>query len=372
MKEHMRNSNPIEPHLKHIQLKKSLNDALVRGDLKPGDKLPSQDEIADEYKVSLGTVREAITSLVHEGLLLRIQGKGTFVADFKKKPVTIALVIPRLYGDTLPGYGAGTEITPLLTQAVESAARKMGANILLYMYHDDIDIERENLRNILERQPDGMIIIHLGGSSNTDYLMQIQETGTHVLLMDTHLPEMDLDYIVSDNVKGAKTAVKTLIENGYSDIVLITRERDVSSLNEREAGYTEIMDESYLEKNILYINDEIESELNAEQAAYILALDLLKTHDFPFAIFTSDAPIMAGVLHALDSINIEPNSLALACFDETNIKPPDGILFINIIQQLHSIGIKGVDIMMKRLSGIDGTLSDIVETQMRITDNRLK
>lgn len=48
---------------------KSLYDAITNGDLKSGEKLPSQEKIAEVYQVSIGTVIEAITSLVHEGLL---------------------------------------------------------------------------------------------------------------------------------------------------------------------------------------------------------------------------------------------------------------------------------------------------------------
>ena len=61
-----------------LQLKHALRD-LVTFHLKNGDRVPSEAELCLSYRVSRVTVRQAITSLVDEGLLLRQQGRGTFV-----------------------------------------------------------------------------------------------------------------------------------------------------------------------------------------------------------------------------------------------------------------------------------------------------
>src|SRR5215510_14767898 len=47
---------------------------------KPGEVIPSEFELAERFKVSQGTVRKAIDELAAENLLVRRQGKGTFVA----------------------------------------------------------------------------------------------------------------------------------------------------------------------------------------------------------------------------------------------------------------------------------------------------
>ncbi len=51
------------------------------GEWQPGDRIPGETELAKEYEVSQGTVRKAIDSLVENRLLLRRQGKGTYVAS---------------------------------------------------------------------------------------------------------------------------------------------------------------------------------------------------------------------------------------------------------------------------------------------------
>lgn len=62
------------------QIKDLLVQALDRGDWKPGDAIPSETELALSFQVSQGTVRKAVDELAAENLLIRRQGKGTFVS----------------------------------------------------------------------------------------------------------------------------------------------------------------------------------------------------------------------------------------------------------------------------------------------------
>ncbi|WP_353148972.1 GntR family transcriptional regulator [Pollutimonas bauzanensis] len=62
------------------QIKGLLLQSLDRGEWKPGEAIPSEFELASRFQVSQGTVRKAIDELAAENLLLRRQGKGTFVA----------------------------------------------------------------------------------------------------------------------------------------------------------------------------------------------------------------------------------------------------------------------------------------------------
>lgn len=62
------------------QIKDSIIQQLVSGDWRPGDKLPSEFELAARYGVSQGTVRKALDELTAQNLLVRQQGRGTFVA----------------------------------------------------------------------------------------------------------------------------------------------------------------------------------------------------------------------------------------------------------------------------------------------------
>jgi GntR family transcriptional regulator len=67
------------PEPKHVQLRAVLLDLAAR-ELGPGAAIPSERELMTTYGVSRDTVRKSIESLIVDGLLHRIQGKGTFVA----------------------------------------------------------------------------------------------------------------------------------------------------------------------------------------------------------------------------------------------------------------------------------------------------
>ena len=62
------------------QIKGLILQSLQSGEWKPGEAIPSEIELAGRYRVSQGTVRKAIDELASDNLLVRRQGKGTFVA----------------------------------------------------------------------------------------------------------------------------------------------------------------------------------------------------------------------------------------------------------------------------------------------------
>ncbi|WP_144638810.1 GntR family transcriptional regulator [Bordetella genomosp. 13] len=62
------------------QIKALLVQSLDRGEWKPGELIPSEIDLAARFQVSQGTVRKAVDELAAEHMLLRRQGKGTFVA----------------------------------------------------------------------------------------------------------------------------------------------------------------------------------------------------------------------------------------------------------------------------------------------------
>jgi GntR family transcriptional regulator len=71
---------PSGPGPLYRQVKRELQRLVEHGRYAPGDTLPSETVIARALGVSIGTLRRAVDELVHENLLVRRQGRGTFVA----------------------------------------------------------------------------------------------------------------------------------------------------------------------------------------------------------------------------------------------------------------------------------------------------
>jgi GntR family transcriptional regulator len=69
------------------QIKGLLTRSLQDGEWKPGEAIPAETELATRYRVSQGTVRKAIDELATENLLVRRQGKGTFVATHAEEKI---------------------------------------------------------------------------------------------------------------------------------------------------------------------------------------------------------------------------------------------------------------------------------------------
>ena len=69
------------------QIKALILRSLQAGEWRPGEAIPSELELAARFKVSQGTVRKAVDELAAENLLMRRQGKGTFVATHAEEQV---------------------------------------------------------------------------------------------------------------------------------------------------------------------------------------------------------------------------------------------------------------------------------------------
>src|SRR5271165_5515121 len=63
----------------YVEVKRRITESLIGGEWKPAAALPSESMLSQRFKVSIGTVRKAIDELVAEHILVRQQGRGTFV-----------------------------------------------------------------------------------------------------------------------------------------------------------------------------------------------------------------------------------------------------------------------------------------------------
>lgn len=70
---------PASVRVKHEQIFRQIKDRIIRGELRPGEALPSQAALMRDHGVALGTVRQALNRLQAEGWICAQRGKGSFV-----------------------------------------------------------------------------------------------------------------------------------------------------------------------------------------------------------------------------------------------------------------------------------------------------
>ncbi|MBU1235232.1 MAG: GntR family transcriptional regulator [Gammaproteobacteria bacterium] len=110
------------------QIKSLIVQALDGGEWRPGEVIPSEGELAVRYGVSQGTVRKAIDELAADNLLLRRQGKGTFVASHNDPKAFFRFL--RL--QSLNGVAESSRSVPLecwRAKAGQEAARVLGMKL---------------------------------------------------------------------------------------------------------------------------------------------------------------------------------------------------------------------------------------------------
>jgi GntR family transcriptional regulator len=88
----------------YVQVKQMLFDRLRKGEWGPGEILPSEMRLAAEYDVHQGTIRKALDELVAQHLVVRQQGKGTFVADgtTRHRPFYFMRIRPKSGSNVFP------------------------------------------------------------------------------------------------------------------------------------------------------------------------------------------------------------------------------------------------------------------------------
>src|SRR5215212_3738435 len=97
------------PLPRYYQLKEILREKIQGGQWAPGALIPSERELCAQYGLSRMTARQAIIDLVRDGLLYRVQGKGTFVAHQR---MTQQLLVLTGFSQDMAGRGrrAGAQV----------------------------------------------------------------------------------------------------------------------------------------------------------------------------------------------------------------------------------------------------------------------
>lgn len=201
---------------KYLFLVEWIKEKLNAGELAPGDKLYSENELGAMFDMSRQTVRRAIGMLENEGIVERIQGSGTYISGRRKKSRkrTRNIMVITTYVDSY--------IFPVTLQSMVQNLSAAGYRAQILFTNNQLENERKILERILEEDNVDGVIVEASKSAffnpNLEYYRQLMEKQIVFLFFNCKYPELDAPLVALDDAGVAEDAVRYLLKQGHRKI----------------------------------------------------------------------------------------------------------------------------------------------------------
>ncbi|MFA7372473.1 MAG: GntR family transcriptional regulator [bacterium] len=338
-----RNKGP-EPIYRHLQ--ESIIARVRKGDFKPDDALSSENELAEEYGISRGSIRTALKELQDKGVIYSIAGKGSFVSrqisdQSVSKQDRIAFIVPSLDGSDLQIY-----------RGIEDTLNTEGFILSIFNSQRSIEQENKNLKLLLEGKEKGAIIFPNWGRTNAEALFELKMAGYHFILIDRYFRELETDYVVTDNKKGGFMATEHLIKLGHKRIGIVLG-LTCTAIEDRFEGYREALaqygivhDPSLVRR---FQRDDAEENEPSTETGYNEAVDLLK--DKPTAIFATNDFLARGTIKAIQDAGMNiPGDISVIGFDNQGFAERLNPALTTVAQPFYELGQRATRMLLVKIS----------------------
>ncbi len=181
----------------------------------PGDRFHSISELMNEYGFSLQTVDRALRILVDKGLLTRVQGKGTFVADTSienASQVTKSVYVVTEIGE----ISQRNPYSMAIYEGINEAIRGTQVQIAVGSYQD-------SFQDVLTPSRYDGVFLLAPDEPQRPYVQQIKDMGLPVVIVGAQINDLDVCVVDSDIVNGVYQAVQYLAQNGHRRIGYLGR-----------------------------------------------------------------------------------------------------------------------------------------------------
>jgi DNA-binding LacI/PurR family transcriptional regulator len=328
-------------------------EQLRRGALRPGDRVPSEMELAAQFAVSRITSKRALEVLREAGLVERVRGKGTFVVrrlpdltDLtvplrptpRREARSIALIVP----DMSEAYGLD------LLNAIEERCAEYGAHLVVRRTHGR-QTDEEKAVDSLVATVDGLIVFPVHGDFyNASLLRQVLD-GFPVVVVDRHLSGIPVAAVHTDNVAAARALTTRLLERGHEHVAFVSPPPvNTSSIEDRLEGFrAAFADQKHGQP---YELTDLRSTLPGSTTTESVRADMDTIRAFRdqrpevTAYFACEYNLARMVDRALGGDHV------VACFDS----PGDSIggpPYLHVRQNQAEMGRRAVDLLLAQLRG---------------------
>lgn len=304
---------------KYIMVKEKIKEWITNGEVQPGEKIRSENELVKLFQVSRHTIRQAIGELVHEGWLYREQGAGTFCSktiqesgpktqDIKTNSKNIGVITTYI----------SDYIFPSIIRGIESYLTERGYTLTFASTNNDLETEKQCLQSMLNRQIDGLIVEPTRSGSfnpNINYYFELEKDHIPYLMINQYYPQLNPPHLVVDDEKGGYIATDHLIKLGHERIIGVFKNDDLQGFN-RMQGFIR----AFRERNIPFFPEMILTYSTESKEDTLEQLrNLFTTHaEKPTAIVCYNDQIALNIINLLRELNIKiPEEISIVGFDDS-------------------------------------------------------
>lgn len=266
----------------------------------------SENELAKKFNVSRLTARKAIENLVNEGLLVRVQGIGTFVSDIekenKKKNKYIGILIKNRF-DTR-GWSMISGIEKTLKQFNYKA-------LILDLKTDSPQQISRKIHSLLSQNVEGLIITPTHNLSNSKVFEKLVKQNFPIIFVDRNIEGLDISTVESSNYHGGKILGEHLKNvHKIRNVLFVTEETmDLTSVKERLEGFKKGLGSGKVDVLILEKNRENRRKL----------LSTLKKKNCEAIFFCHDLLAVYGISILLREGYKIPEDIKIVSFDNNQV-----------------------------------------------------
>ena len=338
------------PPLYH-QVAEAIREQIISGKLKFGEQLPSQKKLAEQYRVSLITIKRAILELVKDGLLHGQPGKGVFVGKISHN----ILASQQIKGESIGAIV--TDLTSPFYSSVLTAVELEAARNNYFVIFSNTDRMVPNESQQIERLKGigvrGFVVA--SRQHNEGILPHIQHLigeGVPVVFV-SFVPDKEVNYIGTDHRMGGYLAAEHLIRLGYKRLAYVTPEVNNPLSKLRYKGFEEALSDNGMpagEDLIVYLKG-VEPG-NRFEIGYRLGRQLLAEKDLPEALFAYSDLLALGMKKAFLEAGMRiPHDIALVGFDDIPMAEQSVIPLTTIHQPVEQIGRLAFNTLLQKIDG---------------------
>ena len=319
---------------KHEQVSEWLRERIRSGEWKDGDKLLSEHELARRFGISRQTVRQAVGTLVNEGLLLRRQGSGTYVAGRggtpRSRSGTIGVVTTYL----------DRYVFPDIIHGIEQVLTAAGYQMQLGITHNRTQDEGAVLASMLKSRVDGLIVEPTKSAlpnPNLPLYRKIGEENIPVIFLNGYYAMLDIPHVSADDYAAGKTAARCLLEHGHRQLFGIFKSDDIQG-HFRFSGFVHALQEAglvYDDSGVLwYVTEDLEQIFSPENDRYLL--ERLAGHSAAVCYNDEVACVLEETLRR-NGLAV-PEDISLVSFDNSSLATLGGMALSSVDYPFWEIG----------------------------------